>query len=74
MDVLGGQERGGHVAAPSAEVIFVDDHNRGAVLCGDLRQRHTRDGDYPVLLAFCAAGPNVGRQVVEVAVVLLVRR
>ena len=66
MHALRRAERGGHVAAPRAEVVFVEDHERGAVFLGELRERNPGDGDDPVFFPLGAARPHVRGHVVEI--------
>ena len=66
MHALRCAERGGHVAAPRAEVVFIEDHERGAVLLGELGKRDPGDGDNAVLFPLGAARPHVRGHVIEI--------
>jgi hypothetical protein len=55
-------ERGGHVAAAAAEVVLVDDEERGAVLRGQFGYCNARHQDLSVVAAKNVARPHIRRQ------------
>ncbi|MCY1562323.1 hypothetical protein D9M68_996960 [compost metagenome] len=52
-------EGAGHVAATRAEVVLVDDEQRGAVLLGKFTDLDTREGHFTVVAARSVARPHL---------------
>ena len=61
--VLAAAERRGDLAAAGPEIVLVDDEHRGAVLVGDVGDRHARDRHHAVVTANGVARPDIRRQV-----------